>query len=317
MQSKVEFRVGLFIVVMTLLIATFIGYVAYKKGVFTKIRTFTLSSKSGEDLTEGMPVTFSGFTIGKVSSLELNESGIVLIRIKVPDRHVKWLKADSRFIINKPLIGASRIMVLTEKLDSPPLTEESLPEVMTVTDITEMIAKVTSILEKVNQMADSLDSMAKRLSDPQGDVNMILRNAEVVTAKLSKKNSLIEMALGDPQSVQSLHEAIRNIKDIVRQVQGILNNVENLTTKADDKVYGKDGVLPLVIKILQDVLAKLEKLNKTLDNVNKISTDAAGATTDLVSLRIEIAATLDEIKTLVEELNEKISFKKAPEIKLP
>ena len=317
MHRKAEFKVGLFIVIMTLLIGAFIGYVAYKKGVFTKIHTFTLSSKSGEDLTEGMPVTFSGFTIGKVSSLELSESGIVLIRIKVPERHVKWLRADSKFIINKPLIGAARIMVLTEKLDSPPLTEESRPEVMTVADISEMMAKVTSILEKVNQIAASLDSMAKRLSDPQGDVNKILRNAAVVTAKLSQKNSLIEMAVGDPQSVQSLYESIRSIKDIVQQVQSILKNVEGLTAKTDEKVYGKDGVIPLVIKILQDVLAKLEKLNKSLDNVNKISTDAAGATTDLSSLRTEIDTTLDDIKKLVAELNEKISFKKAPEIKLP
>jgi len=317
MHRKVEFKVGLFIVVMTLLIGAFIGYVAYKKGVFTKIRTFTLSSKSGEDLTEGMPVTFSGFTIGRVSNLELSERGIVLIRIKVPDRHARWLRADSRFIISKPLIGASRLMVLTEKLDSPPLTEESLPEVMTVADISEMMAKVTSILEKVNQIASSLDSMAKRLSDPQGDVNKILRNAAVVTAKLSQKNSLIEMAVGDQQSVQSLHEAIRNIKDIVQQVQSILKNVEGLTVKTDEKVYGKEGVLPLAIKILQDVLAKLEKLNKSFDNINKISTDAAGATTDLSSLRIEIDTTLDAIKKLVAELNDKISFKKAPEIKLP
>ncbi|MBN1614601.1 MAG: MCE family protein [Deltaproteobacteria bacterium] len=317
MQSKIEFRVGVFIVVMTLLIASFIGYVAYKKGVFTKIHTFTLSSRSGEDLTEGMPVTFSGFTIGKVSSLELSDSGIVLIRIKVPDRHVKWLRADSRFIINKPLIGSSRIMVSTEKLDSPPLTEEIVPEVMTIADISEMVAKVTAILERVNQIAASLDAMAKRLSDPEGDLNRILRNAEVMTAKLSKKNSLIEMAVGDPQSVRSLHEAIRKIKDVVQQVQAILKNVEGLTVKTDEKVYGKDGVLPLVIDILQDVLAKMEKLNKSIDNINKISSDAAGATTDLGSLRAEIDATLDEIKTLVAELNAKISFKKAPEITLP
>jgi phospholipid/cholesterol/gamma-HCH transport system substrate-binding protein len=84
-----EYKVGLFIICTTIVICLTLLYLAKEKGFFTTVHTFTLSSKTGEGFTEGMPVVFSGFNIGKVHALELNDKGIVLIKIKIPQRHVK------------------------------------------------------------------------------------------------------------------------------------------------------------------------------------------------------------------------------------
>ena len=82
-------------------------------------------------------------------------------------------------------------------------------------------------------------------------------------------------------------------------------------------VYGKEGILSGVIKTIKDVLAKLEKLNTTIDNVNKISSDVADSTTDLKALRSELDDTVTSLGDLARELEKKIPFKEAPEIKLP
>ena len=60
MTQKLEFKVGLFITITTLLIVASIGYVFYKKGIFAPVHTYTLSSRTGESLEEGMPVVFGG-----------------------------------------------------------------------------------------------------------------------------------------------------------------------------------------------------------------------------------------------------------------
>ena len=95
-----ECKVGLFIVCTAVLLAAALLYLAAGKGVFETVHTFTLSSRSGDGFTEGMPVDFSGFNIGKVQSLELDDKGIVLIKIKIPDRHVKWIRSDSTFVFS-------------------------------------------------------------------------------------------------------------------------------------------------------------------------------------------------------------------------
>jgi len=152
-----EYKVGLFIICTTVIIFLALLYLAREKGFFTTVSTFTLSSKTGEGFTEGMPVVFSGFNIGKVHALELNDKGIVLIKIKIPQRHVKWIKADSSFVLYRPLIGAARIVVTTDNLGSPPMPENKIPEVAIINDINDAIEKVQPLLEKITQIAENLE----------------------------------------------------------------------------------------------------------------------------------------------------------------
>ena len=305
MPTKIEFKVGLSVIVTTLLIIGSVGYVAYKKGVFEEVHTFTLSSKSGEELTEGMPVVFSGFKIGVVHTLELSEKGSVIIKIRVPERHVKWVRSKSRFIVYKPFIGSSRIVVLTDDLSSPVLSEEKVPEVARANDINEAIKKLQPIFEEVNKITANVEKVTANLADPQGDVRKILRNYEQITAGV---DSILK---------EDVREILKNSEQVTARVDSILTKVDTMAAKTDETMYGKEGLLPLVRKILEDLLVKLGKIDTALDNVVKISADTAEATTDLKLLRSEIDTTVNSINDLVKEINRKIPFKEKPEIKLP
>lgn len=304
MSKKIEFKVGLFVVVTSILIIGCVIYLAYSKGYFTREYTYTLSSKTGEDLTEGMPVLFSGYKIGRVETLELNDRGMLLIKIRIPEQHAKWIRSNSTFSLYRPLIGSSRLIVATESLNSPELSPKTITEIVVVNDINETIKKVQPILEKVDKVVTNVEHITANLTDPQGNVNKILSHSEKLTGNLAKKDTLLEMTVGSKESVQSVNESLIKIKDIL--------------LKTEDQIYGNDGVLPLVRKILKDIIVKLEKIDIALDNVVKISADTADSTKDLKLLRAEIDSTVNSIGKLINEIDKKIPFKKEPEvIKLP
>ncbi|MGV8078493.1 MAG: MlaD family protein [Syntrophales bacterium] len=303
-------KVGLFLTIMALLAIVFLSYMAHKKGIFEPTHTFTLSSKTGEDLAEGMPIHFAGFRIGRIDELELNDQGMVIIKVKVPRRHIKWIRTNSIFSLYKPLIGSPRLIVSTENMTSPVLPEDKVLELVVVNDINEAIKQLTPIIEEVGQIVSHIETITGNLADPKGSVNKILRNAEQVTANFTEKKSIAEMALGDPESVKSLHESVNKIRDI-------LVKLDDMAGKTDVELYGKDGVLPLVRSILADVLVKLQKLNKALDNITKVTDDAAASTKDLNLLRNDIDATIQSIGRTVEDLDRIVPLKKEREIKLP
>jgi len=283
MPHNIPLKVGLFIVITSLMIISFIGYVAYKKGFFAKEHTYTLSSKSGENLTEGMPVVFSGFKIGRVDSMELNSDGLVIIKIKVPDQHIKWIRAESIFILEKPLIGSARIYIATANLNSPPLPEKVIPRVVEANDINEAIKNVKPFVEKINTIADNIQILTSTLAEPDGDMNKILSNA----------------------------------KDITQQIDGILKKVDTMAVKTDERIYGKEGVLPHITTLLKDMIVKLKKLDPILDNMNKISADTADTTKDMKLLRKDIDSMVNDITGMVNDIDKLIPFKKETQIKLP
>jgi phospholipid/cholesterol/gamma-HCH transport system substrate-binding protein len=283
MSLSREFKVGLFIVFTTIVIILSLLYLAYEKGFFEKVFTFTLSSKSGDGFTEGMPVVFSGFNIGKVHALELNDKGIVLIRIKIPERHVKWVKNDSTFILYRPLIGASRIIVTTNNLYSPQLPENRIPEVEIVNDINDVITKVPPLIEKITLIAANLETLSSNLANPKGDFNRLLNNVTRVTGNLDN----------------------------------ILKKIDKMADKADSQLFSKDGTLPQINNILKDIIGKLEKLDTTVDNINKISQEASEGIKDFGTLRSDIDDTVNAIDNVVNKLDDLISSKKDPEFKVP
>lgn len=317
MPQNTELKVGLFLIISGLLIAASIVYVAYEKGFFAKNYTFMLSSKSGEDLTEGMPVVFSGFKIGTVQALELSDDGSVLIKIILPERHVKWIRTNSTFIVNKPLLGSPRIVVVTENLLSPILSPKQIREVVNVNDINETIKRAQPLLDRITRIADHVEVLMARVADPHGEVNKILMNAEKITANLAQKKSFLEMAISDQASIDSIHAGLKQVKEIVAHVDAILKKVDTMADKTDAMVYGEKGALANVITAIKDIVVKLEKLTITIDNINKISNEAADAAVDLKVLRKQLDEAIMSIGDAARELDDLIPFKKAPEIKLP
>ena len=315
-MQKIEFKVGLFITMTTLLIMGSIGFVAYKKDVFSKVYTYTLSSKTGENLTEGMPVAFWGFNIGRVSSLELTDKG-VLIQIKIPERNNRVIRASSRFILDKPLLGASRIIVLTTDLNDAPLSPQVIPEIGVSNDINELIKRGQPIVDKIDKIAANLATVTGDLADPQGEVKGILKDFKQISTRFAKQESLLEMAVGDKQSVKSIQDALLHTRDIAIQADEILKKLDGLVGKADDEIYGREGVLPLVRDTLRDIVAKLKKIDTTLDNINKVSGEAVDSTKDLKVLRSELDAAVIAIGKVADDLDRIIPFKDKPEIKLP
>ena len=310
MTMSREAKVGLFVGCTAILVVLALLYLAAGKGVFETTYTFTLSSKSGDSFAEGMPVVFSGFNIGKVQALELNDQGIVLIKIKIPDRHVKWIRSDSTFILYRPLIGSASIVVNTPNLKSAPLDTRKIKEVVIINDINDAIAKIEPVLERLTEIADNVENLTYNLSDPKGDLSRVLGNAEKITTNLASKKSLVEMAISDEESVKALNDSLKKLKDITTKV-------DMMADKTDKEIYGQDGALPQVNTILKDLVSKLQKLDKTIDNINKISTDTSEGMKDFHILRSDIDDVVNSLGVVVKKLDAIIGSKKSPEFKVP
>jgi phospholipid/cholesterol/gamma-HCH transport system substrate-binding protein len=283
MPRNIQFKVGLFIIITSLMVVSFIGYVAYKKGVFAKEQAFTLVSKSGENLTEGMPVVFSGFRIGRVDSLELNADGLVVIKIKVPDRHVRWIRAESVFILEKPLIGSARINVATANLSAPPLPVDAVPQIVEANDINDAVKSIKPILEKISSITHHVETLTSNLADPGGDMTKILSQARNATER----------------------------------ADGILKKVDGMAAKTDEQLYGNQGALTHVQAILKDLILKLKKMDPVIDNIRRISDDTADTTKDMKALRQDIDGMVNDINALLKDIDRLIPLTKETQLKLP
>lgn len=301
--KHVEAKATIVLVLLGLLIAAFVVYVMYARGVFEPTQRLTLVADDSTGVMPGMDMTFAGFPIGRVRQVELGDDGKVQILVDVQSKDAKWLRASSVFTLESSIVGETRLRAYTGVLTDAPLPADSTRTVLrgdATAEIPRIVATARTLLENLETMTAS-----------ESDINASLANLSAVTGRMSGRYGVLGGALGGDAEAQKLMEA--------------LDRVNALLGKADQRVFGKAGVMDdtqaairQLNTVLQDASATLRKVDAVLVEAQAVGANTREATEDLGALRGEVDASLRKVNRLVEEINRKWPFaRSSQEIKLP
>ena len=309
------------------LIVAFIAYVMVSRGFFEKTQTLVLLSDDSEGILVGMDLTFSGFPIGRVSRIDLDDKGKVRIIINVPSKDAKWLRTSSIFTMEKGVVGDTKIRAFSGVLSDPPLppgAERTVLRGDSSSEIPRLMATARQLLENV-----------ERITAADSSLNGSFNNLQSITGNLGSsmagKYGVLGTLLGGDANAQ--------------RVVAALDQTNALLAKADQRVFGEKGVLNDTQASIQQLNALLLEARGTLKKVDAVLVEAQAATieykgvavqaqgvaseargavanvrvatTDLGLLRTEVDASLRKINSLVDEINRKWPFARETNIKLP
>jgi phospholipid/cholesterol/gamma-HCH transport system substrate-binding protein len=298
----VEVKAVILLVLMMSLIAGFLLYVMYARGVFEPTQRLVLVADDSEGVIPGMDMTFAGFPVGRVRQVELAADGKAAILIDVPRKDAKWLRVSSVFTLERGMVGETRIKAFSGILTDPPLPDGATRTVLrgdTSAEIPRLVASARALLENLDTMTRSDSSL-----------NTSLANVQTATGRLAGKYGLLGGALGSDEEARKLMQT--------------LDRVNALLANADRRVFGKNGVMDdtqaAVIQlnvVLKDASATLKKVDAVLVEAQGVAANAKVATNDLGALRAEVDASLRKVTRLVDEINRKWPFSHKTELKLP
>jgi phospholipid/cholesterol/gamma-HCH transport system substrate-binding protein len=313
LSKSAGFKVGIFLIISVFAIIVFVIFLLIQKDFFTEHRFYTLSSPSGEGITEGMPLLFSGFEIGKVSTLELDPAGNVVISVKVPQRHSVRINKSSTFTLEKPFIGSPRFVVKTPDINAPGVDEDLVFPTDTIDDINEVIKKLQPMVEKVDEIATNV----KVMTGKESDLTKTLANAQTITNELARKQGVIEMLAGDPKTAKDFKESISSLNTALKEAELLISNANKTLLKADEQILGEEGTVKKVNGIIDDIEKKMKELDSLVSNLVKTGENVEGATNDLEMLRKEVDITLNSVNIMIKDVRNALPIEQKKEIKLP
>jgi len=300
--AHVEFKAMLLLALMLVLIFSFALYVMVARGVFESTQRLVLIADDSEGIVVGMDLTFAGFPIGRVRRTELADDGKVRILVDIPSKDLRWLRASSVFTMERGVVGETRIRAYTGILSDPPLPPNSERTVLrgdATAEFPQLVAAARDLLANLGNMT-AADS----------NLNASLGNVRTTTERLNGRYGVLGGVLGSD--------------DNARKIITMLERTNSLLTKADERVFGKRGVMDetqvaiaQLNAILSDTRASLQKVDAILAEAQVVSSNARVASTDLGALRKEVDTSLRRITQLVDEINRKWPFARDTEIKLP
>ena len=304
-----EFKAGVLLLLMVLLIGGSVLYVLYARGVFEATQTLVLIVDDSEGVRVGMDMTFAGFPIGRVRRIELAGDGNARIIIDVPRKDAHWLRESSVFTLVRGLVGNTSIKAFSGVLTDPPLPDGAERKVLvgdTNSEIPKLIGAARDLIQNLTQLTAQESELSKSLA-----------NVQAVTEKLNGPRGALGVMFGNDADTKKLIVA-------VDRANVLLARFDKLALQADTQLFGAQGVIPearaVVVQIagaLEEARASLKRVDSVLADAQVVAGNAKVATTDLGALRAEVDASLRKVEALVDEINRKWPFARDTELKLP
>ena len=298
-------------------------YLLRARGFFEPKQTLVLVTDNAEGVVAGMDLTFSGFPIGTVHTVDLGEKGNVRITIDVKKADAKWLRTSSVFTLVKGLFGGPQLRAYSGVLSDPPLPEGAERPVLRG-DFNEELGRV------IGAARDVLDNL-NEFTAQNSELNRSMANLQVFTQKLQSRQGALHAIFGNEQDARKLVQTLERANAAMARVEGMVGNADRLIVNADRQVFGQNGLatdaralaadgraaMRQMQVLLQDARGSLQRVDGVLKEAQGAASNVRGATEELGGLRADVEANLRKIEDLINDLNRKWPFAKEREVQLP
>ena len=257
--KNLERKIGIFVVVALTGIVIAAVLFGLQKDFFTKKYSLNFSTDRGTGFLKGMPVKLSGFRVGRVTAISLNNMAKVDIGIEIDSDYGHWIRKDSTAkLVKEGLVGDSVIDISVGSPNQPQLKDNDSIIFVETKGLDEMAAEIA---QKVKPVLIEISEILSYINNPDGDLKKTIRNAEQLTRKLEetrlKADNLLVSATGNVNLISTRTSDL--LERSAKKIDGI--DLNPTISKANSTLDQINNKLPPL----------LEKADTALGNVNKIS----------------------------------------------
>jgi len=299
--DKIKIAVGIFVLLLLTIIFATVFFILKEKGTFQKRYSYNFYTKSAASFNVGMPLKFSGFKIGVIDNIALENNGEVHMVFSVSEENRKWIAKGTTLTIKKPLIGSAHIEVHSI-VGNEPLPAGATLKIFMSDDINDMISKLEPVVNKLINIIDNIDIITTKLAGKNSDMMQTLKNINLFSQKLVQNDSLLTTFTGDKNITKDLITSIKTTNNILNNIETITNDVKKTTASLDDTIiHPITSSIHQIQIILKDIQSKLKTLPKK----------------DIIHFKKQISITLEKSNQIMDRIDTILQDNKNSEVKLP
>jgi len=234
-----EAVVGAFVIVAVAAIVSTVVIVGMENDLFAEKFLLRLRTESGSGFTQGMPVKLSGFRIGRVRKISLDEQAKVVVRMRIDRKYRKWIRADSiATLFKEGLVGDS---VLNISVGSPGSNMLSDDDFIAFTEEKGLGEMAREFSDSVKSVLLEVRGTVAYINDPKGDIKQTLANIRRLSANLEETRRHADSLLLTTTDglgrvgpvMDNLAAAIDNVgrrlPSLLDRMEGTLSNTERIS----------------------------------------------------------------------------------------
>lgn len=293
--KHLEKKIGVFAAVAIAGIIAGVFLIGAEKDIFTPKYQLKFTAEKGTGFSRGMPVKLSGFRIGRVKTISLNQKAMVDIVVEIDKEYQKWIKNDSSAkLIKEGLVGDNIIEV---SVGSPGGTMLKNSDIIRFEKTKGLEEVANDIADKVKPVLIEVRDIISYINDPNGDIKQSLKNVNILTQELHGTREHVDTLL--VSSKENIGAITRNGTTVLNNANEKINALGPTLEKVDRSMAKIEESLP---PLLQKIDASLDHVEKTAQQVQKASEKAMPRVPQLVNSAEDVMQGADTLLNALKDI---------------
>ena len=295
--SSQKLRLGLFVIIGTILFIAGVYLIGQRQNMFKK--TFTISTyfQNVNGLQRGNNVRYSGIDIGIVKDISMINDSTIKVEMNIEEKIVTHIKKDAIATIGSDgLVGNMIINIVPGK---------GIAKIISNGDIIESYSKIGA------------DDILSTLSVTGENAAILTADLLKITSAMVEGEGTLALLLNDTTMAQDLKQSVTNLKTASRGASNSISELNHIITALktnDDTVLGMLLNDSISGKKLKTIVTNLEissvEIKSVLNHINLVVNDfnsSEGAFNYIVkdtSLVNSLKSTLNNINEGTDKFNQ-------------
>lgn len=285
-----KLKLGLFVILGTLLLIVAVYLIGQKKEMFQNTLTISAYFQNVNGLKKGNNVRYSGIDVGVVRSIEMENDSIIKINMSIDEKIRPHIKKNAIATIGSDgLVGSKILNILPGQGEAPPIEPG---------DIIESYSKIRT------------DELLNTLGVTNENIALLSSDLLVITQRLIKGEGTLGVLLNDTLMARELKQSISNLRVATNKASGVmtdLNGIANELRTDDNSVWGVLMNDTITAEKLRNTIGSLDSLRSdlqtTVQSINTIATDIQNSEGALNYI-LKDSTLVNELKSTVENINQ-------------
>jgi len=319
-ERVVQFRVGVMVLASFIIAGILVVLFGSLPNITTPKKTVFIVFPQALGVSRETPVRKSGVLVGRVSEVELTDSG-VLVTAEIIARDKVY--TNDMFQVTNSLLGGDAVIQVIGSNDKVPRrvveNDDRLAGISTPDPLQafgNLEGTLAETVKSVSATSDEIGQLARRVSD------LLENNDEQIVRVVSKAEEALDRIrmvaentndiVGDPATKEKMKQALNDLPDVIRDTREAVNSFKVTLQTTDRNMQNLEGLTrplgqrgPQLVENMEQTMRKLDVVLTEMEQFSTSLNDPNGSVGQLLNnpeLYRRVTASVTNIENLTRQL---------------
>ncbi len=268
--------VGVFLVVTLVLLIISLVFIGGGKGWFRQYDPYYAVFREGYGLQPGSRVEMLNIEIGKVTSIEIDESNQVQVSLKLLESYADKVRADSLLTVTgTPILGTSYLSLTPGSPSAPPLPKDSRIPSEDKKSITDYLEYVRSLeleekFETATRIMENVAQITERLKEPEGPLFGPLHELHLMLGHLKRGEGALGRILREDGLYVSAEQSMAEAAPLLANLRSVSGELVRITVETETALAQFGDVMDRVSSLLATLQPVVETFPQMTEDVRHL-----------------------------------------------